>query len=530
MISQSTPPDLYTAVYEILKEAKSSHTLIKLYKGSHGAADPHQNVLDFASYFARLRHGLVSFACHSVNPEGPWKPSDLDAFDHENQPRIPLRTVFETVRPLLHRIGENPQAALDLLTHRVHHLGSYRGESSGFDEESRSAAACHFRSVGVMIDPKDVLIFCGGAKGVFLAFCATLMCRRKFDQIDHRGGALLAPEGYYQSLHLIPSFFGGEIHLASDLSAEQVRDWLARTSDLPSRAIYVPLVNNATGQVLTSSRAQALATEITRHNQLNPGNPILVLGDDVYADSVLDPALDPMPIGAVSSLADWTVSVTSPSKSFALPTCRVAFAATRSPRLRAELRHYRSVFSHGRAPQSTELTAAAAFALTPVTWTDHWNQRYRDRVTRLRGHLDHVNHDLAANRPHTAALAPVVDMCSPQGGWYVPLTIARAALPIPVASSVEVFAMLLHYSDDADTGLGTLPAELFGFRLTAESPRALLRTTVAVPEPNIDSFAHRLRDAMFALTGPDGVAIARRAVHRARRIADIDNILSHVHY
>jgi hypothetical protein len=37
------------------------------------------------------------------------------------------------------------------------------------------------------------------------------MCRRRNDQLTHEGGLLLAPEGYYQSLRLIPAVFGGEI-------------------------------------------------------------------------------------------------------------------------------------------------------------------------------------------------------------------------------------------------------------------------------------------------------------------------------
>ncbi|HEX2131110.1 MAG TPA: aminotransferase class I/II-fold pyridoxal phosphate-dependent enzyme [Actinophytocola sp.] len=348
-------------------------------------------------------------------------------------------------------------------------------------------------------------MFCGGAKGVFLAFCAAQMCHRQVDALHHLGGTLLAPEGYYQSLRLIPALFGGDIHVVPDLSAAPVATWLARTADLPHRAIYVPLVNNATGQVLTAARAHALAAEITHHNRLNLGNPVFVVGDDVYADSILDTTLDPMPIGAAPGMAGCTVSVVSPSKTFALPTSRVAFATTRNPRLRAALQHYRTVFSHGRVPQTTELAAAAALALTPTAWIDHWNQHYRKRLTRLRIHLDRLNHVLVTHRPHTAAIAPVVDMHSPQGGWYVPLTIARAALPIPVASSVEVFAMLLHYDEDVHSGIGTLPGELFGQRLIPDSPRAALRATLAVSDHDLDAFVHRLGTALLILTGRRGM-------------------------
>src|ERR1700741_1273939 len=200
--------DLYTAVYEILDDAKSDRSLVKLYKGSHLAPDPHQQILDFASYFAQNRRGLVSFACRSVTPSGPCRVEDLDEFDQQHQPRISMRAMFSELERLIRRPGEGENEVLGRIVARQHGLGDYRGGSTGFDEESRVVAAQHFRSTGVPSTPEQVTIFCGGAKGVFLAFCAALMCRRQFDSLHHVGGMLLAPEGYYQSLRLIPAIFG----------------------------------------------------------------------------------------------------------------------------------------------------------------------------------------------------------------------------------------------------------------------------------------------------------------------------------
>jgi aspartate/methionine/tyrosine aminotransferase len=523
--------DLYTAVYAILDEAKASRSLVKLYKGSHLAADPHPHVLDFASFFARCRCGPVSFVCRSVNPDGPWRIEDLDMFDHRYRPRISMRGVFDELCRLMRRPDEPTIDVLYRLVSRTHDLGAYRGGSSGFDEETQVIAAHHFRGTGVPSTPHDVTVFNGGAKGAFLAFCAALMCRRRYDTLHHLGGVMLAPEGYYQSLRFIPAVFGATIDRTPNLVPEHVARWLSTTAGQPHRAMYVPLVNNATGQVLTHERAHELAAEITRHNQLHPDNPVFVLGDDVYTDSILDPALDPTPIGAVPGMAGCTVSVVSPSKTFALPTSRVAFATTANPTLRAALRHYRTVFSHGRVPQVTELTAAAALALTPTAWTQHWNQCYRDQLARLRVALEQINAELTARRPDLATIGPVVDIRSPQGGWYIPLSIARAALPIPTTSSVEVFAMLLHYGDsDTHSGLGTLPGELFGQRLTSGHRHATLRATLAVSERDHDRFTGRLREALLTLTGPHGADIARRAVQRARCVADIDTILAHTRY
>ncbi len=46
--------DLYSAVYAVIDDAKARHRVVKLYKGSHGSADPHPVVLDLGAFFAAL--------------------------------------------------------------------------------------------------------------------------------------------------------------------------------------------------------------------------------------------------------------------------------------------------------------------------------------------------------------------------------------------------------------------------------------------------------------------------------------------
>lgn len=65
--------------------------------------------------------------------------------------------------------------------------------------------------------------------------------------------------------------------------------------------------------------------------------------------------------------------------------------------------------------------------------------------------------------------ADQIHLGSPAGGWYVPLAIARRAFPMPIATSIDAMAVLLHYGGDrSDTGVALLPGELFGQRLHAE--------------------------------------------------------------
>jgi aspartate/methionine/tyrosine aminotransferase len=225
----------------------------------------------------------------------------------------------------------------------------------------------------------------------------------------------------------------------------------------------VPLVNNADGQVLTRSRARDIASAVLEHNARHPHQPVYVLADDVYVGSYLNPDRIGTPIASVTGtdlcaptlgrMSDWTLTVVTPSKTFALPTARVAFTATTSPRLRGAVEHYRTVFSQGRVPQATELTATAALCLTSQAWIDGWNATYRSRLGRLTERITAINAEAGFE---------AFEVVPPEGGWYLPLRISPRLIP-KAASGVDAFAVLLHYGDvDPDSGIGMLPGELFG--------------------------------------------------------------------
>ncbi|TDD62594.1 aminotransferase class I/II-fold pyridoxal phosphate-dependent enzyme [Actinomadura darangshiensis] len=528
-VLQSGFDDLYTAVYAVLDDAKSRHDLVKLYKGSHTSPDPHPVVTDVGSFFYRERQGLFGYACHQAGNHHSPTLADLDVFDAAYQPRISVRAVYELLYPQLARPGESAVEVLRYVAGRRHRLGAYRGGSSGFDEEARAFAAAHFTSVGVPCGPDRVAVFCGGAKGAFMAFCAAIMCRRRHDDLHHLGGLLLTPAGYYQSLRLIPPVFGGTIHVTPELTGTAVSEWLAATADHPRRCVYVPLVNNADGAVLTRERAHDIAGVMLEHNAIHPGRPVYVLADDVYALSWLDPHQPGLPIGAVTGtdlgepalgpMSDWTLSVATPSKTFALPTSRVAFATTTSPALAAAVAHYRTVLSQGRVPQASELTAAAAICLTPTSWINDWNVEYRSALQAVSLALHQINTRLG----HQAVWADPIE-----GGWYLPLRVSPTLLP-SAASSVDAFAALLHYGGaDPDSGIALLPGELFGHR--DYNGGFLLRGTLAAGDRELHRFVSRLTQAATLYSGPAGPDITVRALRQARTVADLDAILASTRY
>jgi aspartate/methionine/tyrosine aminotransferase len=528
-VLQAAFDDLYSATYAILDDAKTDHELVKLYKGSHGSPNPHPVVTSFGEFFFRQRRGLLGYACQAVNPHHPATLEDLDAFDTQHQPRIGVRAVFETLFPALGRPGESAVEVLRHVASRTHDLGSYRGGSSGYDEEARAFAAAHFHQIGVDTVPEEVLVFCGGAKGAFMAFCAAIMCRRRHDDLHHLGGLLFTPAGYYQSLRLIPPVFGGDIHVTPELSGQSVTAWLEETAEHPRRCVYVPLVNNADGRVLTAERAREVALAVLEHNAAHPYRPVYVLADDVYAGSYLQPGCQGVPIAAVTGadlgdpalgrMSDWTLTVTTPSKTFALPTARVAFATTTSPALHAAVAHYRTVLSQGRVPQTSELTAAAAICLTPQTWIDGWNATYRTALAELTGRIAAINCQVGYEAFH-------IDQ--PEGGWYLPLRVSPRLMP-GAASSVDAFTVLLHYGrSDPASGIAMLPGELFGHR---DHERGfVLRGTLAATDRELRHFTTRLAQAAAALSGPDGPAVIEHALRRARRVANVEAIMENCRY
>lgn len=526
---QTSFDDLYSATYAILDDAKTDHELVKLYKGSHASPDPHPVVTDFGEYFYRTRRGLLAYACDRANPGRPPTVAELDAFDAEQQPRIPLRAVFKLLFPMVRRQHETVQDVLDYLTSRTHRLGAYRGGSSGYEEETLAFAAAHFRSLGLPATPRQVQVFCGGAKGAFMAFCAAIMCHRDHDDVHRAGGLLLTPVGYYQSLRLIPPIFGGDIHVTTQLTGQTVRDWLNDTTGQRRRCLYVPLVNNTDGRVLTRERACSIAAAVLEHNGTHPERPVYVLADDVYAGSYLSPVTIGVPIGAITGtdvgdpelgrMSDWTLSVATASKTFALPTARVAFATTTNQTLARAIAHYRTVLSQGRVPQAAELTAAAAVCWTPQSWIDHWNRQYRTSLSDLQARLWRINNEIGID---------AFTIHAPEGGWYVPLRISPRLLA-SATSSLDAFAVLLHYSrTEHYSGIAMLPGELFGHRDYRNG--FLLRGTLAAGEQILHRFTSRLRDAARLLTSPDRDAITKAAKERARQIADVDAILTHCRY
>lgn len=116
--------DLYSAVYDLIDDAKQDRDLVKLHKGSHGSADPHPVVADVGSWLFTQRRGLLAFACHRVTGGDQAVPEHLDLHDAQLRPRLGLRGVFDLLaRSTARRPGESERDFLTHLVSRRHELG-----------------------------------------------------------------------------------------------------------------------------------------------------------------------------------------------------------------------------------------------------------------------------------------------------------------------------------------------------------------------------------------------------------------------
>ncbi|MGH3767233.1 MAG: pyridoxal phosphate-dependent aminotransferase [Pseudonocardiaceae bacterium] len=497
---------------------------MKLYKGSHGSPDPHPVVLDYSRFFAAHGRGVLGYACDRARSGADrYRVPDLEEFDRSACPRVPTREVFTLLARTGRRGGETTDEYLTYLATRRHHLGAYRGGSTGYDDESRAFAAAYFRQLGLAVAPDEVLVFCGGFKGALICACAAVMTVRHHDELRHMGGRVLAPVGYYQSLRLIPTIFGGTLDVVTALDGNAVSEWLTGTQGCGGRIVYVPLVNNVDGRVLTRDRACSIAYAVLDHNQRYPGERVWVVADDVYAGSYLG-GVTGQPIGGLRGMGECTVTVVTPSKTVALPTARVAFATTTNAGMRAALAHYRTVFSFGRVPQTGELSGLAALCLTPQNWIEDWNAEYRRRLALIIVGLGAVNAEVGGE---------VYRVDHPQGGWYFALRIARDLFPAGVTSGVHAGAVLLNYGvNHHESGVALLPGELFGYGLHDGRQRWLtLRGTLAVDSDDLLVSIQRLREIALLLGGPAGPSIVAQALCRARReVPDLDQIVAQRRY
>lgn len=502
MVKVSSFDDIYTLTYEALNIAKENHAPLKAYKGSHFSPLPHKLSLDFLTFFSSTYRGLFSFATYATQSKNP-KVSDLEVFDNKYKPYVSMKQSFETYYASYGLTTETKEDCFKRIVDRSHYLGYYRGGSSGYEEESQAVASSFFAKHQIPAKPNEVMIFTGGFKGAMLSLCAALMLTKHQDQVSNNRGSVLVPKGYYQSIRLIPTLFQASVECTDSYSAEFIHRW-ANSSSKGSKIIYVPSINNENGRGLSKEKAIELASVILNYNSKHRDNPIFVVADDVYMGSHLKKDAAPVSISSIAGkdignpdlgrMFDWSVSIVTSSKTFALPTSRISFAASGNAELRYKILHYRSILSQGRVPQINELFSLAAMSFTPLSWIESWNKRTRSNLNMLKRGINLINLKYETE---------VYAFEMPDGGWYLPLRISRKFMGDRIASSVELSYLLACYSDAYNSGIAALPGEMFGYTNQNTNDWYALRLNIADNESFVMEIINRLDDFARSMSSKD---------------------------
>jgi cystathionine beta-lyase len=222
---------------------------------------------------------------------------------------------------------------------------------------------------------------------------------------------------------------------------------LERATTARTRALWLCSPHNPTGRVFTRDELARLAEHCERHG-------LVLVSDEAHADLVLDPATPHLPTAALGEVvADRTITLLAPSKTWNLPGLGCALAIIPDPVLR---RRFKDA-GRGLVPHVNTfgLTAAIAAYRDGGPWLDRL-------CTYLRG-----NRDLLGQ-----ALARI-----PALRWHAPRATYLAWIDARGAGAGDPTQRC------EDAGLGVSDGRLFDgrgwFRLNFACPRARLEEILA---------------------------------------------------
>ncbi|WP_173139064.1 hypothetical protein [Kibdelosporangium persicum] len=475
------------AITEVTKE----HPVLRLDGESNLYGQVNSEILKFDEWVNTTRRGLLAFAIRDQPPNF----DGLSAFDAQAHGRVSTRSTFDALAAVWRPSGCDTD---EYLSHVVNH--ERPGDVSGQDHEARGFAALRFRGYSLPASPIDVQVSRAGVRGQFHAFASAIGTQND----DHT--SLLAPVGIESSWCTMADAQAGCVCLVDDLTATTLAQWLSRDGGDGPRAVYVPLVNSLTGQVLTRRRAYGLARVVLRHNHKYPHQPVFVFADDSAIDTCHSEVVesDIQPIGAVTGadigeptwgrMSDWTLSVISPH--LALPTSPIAFAITHNKWLRQSMECWNNSLGYASTCALDELIAAAAFCLVPKHWFDEINDHTADNLHKLRAAVLDFN---------TAEFGfdglAVSDQAA--GGWHTALYFSPRLFPHPVEQSFDAFRTLLNYHCPVSGSkrVALLPGEVLSWSHDPQAiePWLTIRVNLSAPTEDFEDFVWQLGVATASL-------------------------------
>jgi aspartate aminotransferase len=228
----------------------------------------------------------------------------------------------------------------------------------------KRAAALHFeRDLGIMADPKNVIVSAGGKQSIFEAIAATVS----------EGDEVIIPAPWWVSYPQMVRFCGGTVVPLETHASEGFRfEPAALEALITPRTKWVMLNSpgNPTGAVFPAEILHGVAEVLRRHPH------VLVLSDDIYSPLIYTGAPHATLAALCPDLANRICTVSGVSKSHAMTGFRIGVAT--GPAWLVEAMGRLQSNSSGNPASISQAAAVAAFE-GAQDFLDRWRERFRAR-------------------------------------------------------------------------------------------------------------------------------------------------------
>ncbi|MGE0002292.1 MAG: pyridoxal phosphate-dependent aminotransferase [Fimbriimonadaceae bacterium] len=236
------------------------------------------------------------------------------------------------------------------------------GHASGL-WELREEMAAYYRSIGIDVEPSQVLVCTAGSEALNFALTACL----------EPGSEVIVPEPFYANYIGFATWFDGKVvpvpsRLEDSFALPGTAEFERRITP-QTRAILINNPGNPTGTVFANGQLEELAALCAERG-------LWLISDEVYRDF----NFTGRPIRSVlqlEGLGDAGVMVDSVSKRYSLCGARVGFLVNRHSAFNDATA--RLAMARLSPPTLEQIGVVAAFRNTPASYFDDVREEYRSR-------------------------------------------------------------------------------------------------------------------------------------------------------
>jgi aspartate aminotransferase len=315
----------------------------------------------------------------------------------------------------------------------------------------KRAAALHFeRDLGIVTDPKRVIVTAGGKQAIFEALAATV----------GEGDEVIIPAPWWVSYPQMVRFCGGTVVPLETRASDGFRfDPAALEALITPRTKWLLLNSpgNPTGAVFPAEMLQGIAEVLRRHPH------VMVLSDDIYAPLIYTGAPHATLAALCPDLAERVCTVSGVSKSHAMTGFRIGVAT--GPAWLIEAMGRLQSNTSGNPASISQAAAVAAFEGSQ-DFLAGWRERFRARRDLV----------VAAVNAIPGLSCPV-----PEGAFYV---------------FVDAAPLMARFGDDTALALHLLEHGVAVVAASAFGSRDGFRISFAADEAVLDEAMRRIAAAL----------------------------------